>query len=195
MAFSDSHQAYHEVKLHCDTTHTNNCSWKFEFNYRRHAILVHESQHRRRNDANPHSEPARPDDLLVLKLPPRVPDQVPDAVEAVEGEHERERELERRLDEQWHGREPGHQARRLEQVQAQQRLHEVAEPPDVEGARQHAARDAVEDGQVPRYLWPVDAQVRRHRAVEPLLDEDVGALGVGDGLRCGESRGEGEEDC
>ena len=155
--------------------------------------LIPKSQKPRRHRTQPHHKPAGPNNLLVLELPPRIPHQMPYTIEAVERKEKRQHPLDRHLDQQRHRSEPGNQAARLEEVQSQKRLHEVAEPEYVEGAREHAARDPVQARGYPCYLRPVDAQVRRDGPVQALLDEDIGALLGGD-VRgcCGESGGERE---
>ena len=72
-------------------------------------------------------------------------------------------------------------------MQAQQRLDEVAEAEDVEGAGEDGAGDAVGDGEGPCCLGLVDSKVGRDGAVQALLDEDVVAFVLGEGLGCGES--------
>ena len=108
---------------------------------------------------------------------------MPQAIKAVEDERKRQRSLESDLRDERQRRKAGHQ-RRAVPVPAQQRCHQIPEAKDVEAARQHAARDAVQCRRVPGDLRAVDGQVRGHRACEPLLREDVGFAGLEDLLSC-----------
>lgn len=91
-----------------------------------------------------------------------------DTVERMKRERQRDAELDARL------APPGQRPKRgrddggIEEMPAEQRGHEVREAEDVQGAREHGARDAVEHARVPGDLRPVDGQVRAHGSAEPL---------------------------
>lgn len=144
-------------------------------------FLHAKSQIQRAHNTGANDGPPGDDDLLVRECGARVPDQMAQAVEAVQGEGHGEESLKTDFQGDGQGAERGGHAGGF-QVPAEQRGDEVGSAEDVDRARQRAAGDTIQCGQVPRYLRSVDSQVWRDRAVEALGCEDVVACLLGDGV-------------
>jgi hypothetical protein len=129
------------------------------------------SQHQGAGQGGARHGPSDPDHLgLVVERLPRRGDQVADAVEDVEGEGPGYEELGSDLNGQRQGAKGRGDADRR-QVPAQDGRGEVSGGKQVQTARQHDACVALHRRAHRVDLPFVDAQVRRHRPVQPLARE------------------------
>lgn len=151
--------------LNCPSSPTSPQSWT-------PIHLLHNSQRKRRDNTKSDNSPTSRLDLLIRDHRTHIPNQMPDTIERVVRERERKRELGKNLERSRPSGKRSGQAGALE-VPADERRGQVRGAEDVEGAAQHAARDAVQRAAVPCDLWLVDAQVRRHGPVQALLGEDL----------------------
>lgn len=145
----------------------------------RDGLQSNESKRKGTGNSQAHDSPASLDDARVAEGTAGIPDQVPHAVHAVVGERQSHDRLQKNLGGNGERTEGGGNRGRL-QVPAEQGRSEVCSRPQVQGAGEGDARDAVQRTADPSDLGLVDGQVRGDGTVQALLGQDLGRVfGIG----------------
>ena len=144
-----------------------------------HLRYSDDRQNKCRQHGRAHDYPSSPVNLCIRQLMHRVPRQMSQPVEAVVGERQRRNQLDADLGDEGPLCETGRH-RGAGELQTEERCREIADAEEVHAPGQHDGSHAVEPGPDPGDLGLVDAQMRRHGAVETLVREDLRRIRLGD---------------